>query len=103
MSAASRPAGQRVLRALADIVRDILCTTPVSGLALVGGDTAQAILRALRTSGLMLAGEVAAGMPYGRLWDGPFAGLPTLTKAGGFGADTALTDGLNFLRRWAAQ
>ena len=103
MSAASRRAGQRVLRALANIVRDILSTTSVSGLAIVGGDTAQAVLRALRASGLVLAGEVAPGIPYGRLLDGPFAGLPTITKAGGFGADTALEDCLKFLQSRATQ
>jgi uncharacterized protein YgbK (DUF1537 family) len=45
----------------------------------------------------VLAGEAATGMPYGRVLDGPFAGLPVLTKAGGFGSDTALEDCLKFL------
>jgi uncharacterized protein YgbK (DUF1537 family) len=103
MSAGSRPAGQRVLRALANIVRDILSTTPVSGLAIVGGDTAHALFRALRASGLVLVGEVAPGMPYGRLLGGPYAGLPTATKAGGFGGDTALDECLQFLHHWGAQ
>jgi uncharacterized protein YgbK (DUF1537 family) len=99
----ARPAGQRVLRSVAAKVRELLSTTPVSGLVLVGGDTAQATLRALHASGLMLVGEVAPGLPYGRLLDGPFAGLPTATKAGGFGADTALVDGLKFLQSRTAQ
>lgn len=96
-------AGQRVLRALAETVREILATTPVSGLAIVGGDTAHAVFRALHASGLVLAGEVTPGLPYGRLLDGPFAGLPTATKAGGFGADTALHECLQFLHSWAPQ
>jgi uncharacterized protein YgbK (DUF1537 family) len=100
---APRPAGKRVLRSLAAMVRELLSTTPVSGLLVVGGDTAQAVLRALRASGLVLVGEVAPGVPYGRLLDGPFAGLPVATKAGGFGADTALVDGLKFLQSWTAQ
>jgi uncharacterized protein YgbK (DUF1537 family) len=95
---ASRSAGQRVLRTAAGIVRELLSTTPVSGLMIVGGDTAQSVLRVLRASGLALVGEVAPGVPYGRLLDGPFAGLPTATKAGGFGADTALADCLKFLQ-----
>ena len=99
----ARPAGQRVLRSLAAIVRELLSATPVSGLVLVGGDTAGAILRALHGSGLMLVGEVAPGLPYGRLLDGPFAGLPVATKAGGFGGDTALVDGLKFLQSRTAQ
>ena len=100
---ASRAAGRRVLRAVADIVRELLSRTPVSGLMIVGGDTAQTVLRALRASGLVLAGEVAPGVPYGRLLNGPFAGLPTATKAGGFGADTVLEECLKFLQRWSGQ
>jgi hypothetical protein len=37
------------------------------------------------------------------LLDGPFAGLLTATKAGGFGADQTLHDCLEFLSRQAAQ
>jgi D-threonate/D-erythronate kinase len=100
---ASRAAGQRVLRALAEIVRQLLSITPVSGLMIVGGETAQSVFQALRVSGLELVGEVAPGVPYGRLLDGPYAGLPTATKAGGFGADTVLIDCLTFLQRGARQ
>jgi uncharacterized protein YgbK (DUF1537 family) len=99
----SRAAGQRALRSLAGTVCELLSTTPVSGLVLVGGDTAQTVFRVLRASGLVLIGEVAPGVPYGRLLDGPFAGLPTATKAGGFGADTVLADCLKFLQRWTGQ
>jgi hypothetical protein len=42
-------------------------------------------------------------VPYGRLLHGPFAGLLTATKAGGFGADTVIDECLQFLRREAAQ
>jgi D-threonate/D-erythronate kinase len=100
---ASYSAGARVLRATASIVRQVLCATPVSGLVIVGGDTAQTVFRALHASGLVLIGEVAPGVPYGRLLDGPFAGLPTATKAGGFGADTAVEECLQFLQRGAVQ
>ncbi len=70
---------------------------------IVGGDTAQAVFRALRASGLVLAGEVAPGVPYGRLLSGPFAGLLTATKAGGFGADTVIKECLTFLQQTAVQ
>ena len=98
-----RSVGQRVLHAVADGVRELLSTTPVSGLMIVGGDTAQAVFRALRASGLVLAGEVSPGVPYGRLLNGPFAGLLTATKAGGFGADTVIGECLTFLQQTAAQ
>jgi uncharacterized protein YgbK (DUF1537 family) len=100
---ASRQRGQQVFRALAAVVQKMLSTTAVSGLVIVGGDTAQTVLRALRASGLSLSGEIAAGVPYGRLVGGAFAGLPVATKAGGFGTDTALRDCLDFVQRWAAQ
>jgi uncharacterized protein YgbK (DUF1537 family) len=95
--APSGRAGPQVLRTLAEAVRAILSTSPVSGLAIVGGDTAQAVLRALQASGLALAGEITPGLPYGRLLDGPFAGLPTATKAGGFGTDSAIQECLQVL------
>jgi D-threonate/D-erythronate kinase len=100
--ASSGRAGQQVVRSVAGAVRAVLSTTPVSGLAIVGGDTADAVLRALQASGLVLAGEVTPGLPYGRLLDGPFAGLPTATKAGGFGTDSAIQECLQFLHRWAS-
>jgi D-threonate/D-erythronate kinase len=103
MRTASHVAGPGGLRTLADSVRELLSSTPVSGLVIVGGATAQTVFRALRASGLALAGEVAPGIPYGRLMDGPFAGLPTATKAGGFGTDTALEDCLKFLQSWTGQ
>jgi len=96
-------AGQRVLRALALRIREILATTPVSGLTIVGGETAQAVLQAMHASGIALAGECLPGVPYGRLLDGPFAGLPIATKAGGFGMDTTLHDCLQFMHQWASQ
>jgi len=54
-------------------------------LLLAGGETAVAVVRALEASGLRLDGEVEPGVAGGRLLDGPFAGLPLVTKAGGFG------------------
>jgi uncharacterized protein YgbK (DUF1537 family) len=95
----ARSAGRRVLRAVADKVRELLSITPVGGLMIVGGDTAQTVFRALRARGLVLAGEVAPGVPYGRLMSGPFAGLLTATKAGGFGTDTVLEECLTFLQQ----
>ena len=70
---------------------------------LVGGDTAQTVFRALHASGLALTGEVSPGVPYGRLLNGPFAGLLTATKAGGFGAETAIEACLTFLQQRSAQ
>lgn len=98
LAAVSGHSGRQLLGAVAAGVRQILSTTAVSGLVIVGGDTAQAVLQTLQASGLSLLSEIAAGIPYGQIVGGRFAGLPTATKAGGFGADTALWDCLEFFR-----
>lgn len=66
-------------------------------LVLTGGDTALAVCRALGASSLWLDGEVERGLPRGRLADGPYAGLPVVTKAGGFGGEAALRQALRSL------
>jgi uncharacterized protein YgbK (DUF1537 family) len=91
------------LQALGGFVHTLLRTMAVSGLVIVGGDTAQAVFQALQTSGLVLAGQVSPGIPYGRLLDSAFAGLPAVTKAGGFGEDMTLQDCLTFLQQWTPQ
>jgi uncharacterized protein YgbK (DUF1537 family) len=91
--------GPRILRAVGVLVRAVLSAQAVSGVVIVGGETGRTLLHALRASGLTLSGQVTAGVPYGRLRGGPFAGLPVVTKAGGFGEHTLLQDSLNALRR----
>jgi uncharacterized protein YgbK (DUF1537 family) len=54
-------------------------------LVLTGGATALAVCRALGAAGIALAGEPLPGVACGTLLDGPVAGLPVVTKAGGFG------------------
>ena len=98
----ARPAGQRVLRVLAALVRELLYTTPVSGLVLVGGDTAQAILRALHASGFRLVrngSRVTIWTTVG--W--PFCGIAGGDQSGWIWADTALVDGLKFLQSRTTQ
>jgi uncharacterized protein YgbK (DUF1537 family) len=68
------------------------------GLVLTGGDAAIAVSRALGAQALRLYGEVASGMPWGRLAGGHGAGLPVVTKAGGFGDPDALMTAIDFLR-----
>jgi uncharacterized protein YgbK (DUF1537 family) len=70
-----------------------------AGLFLTGGDTARAVCRALGARGLLVEREVAAGIPQGRLLGGSFAGLPVVTKAGGFGESDALVRAVQVLRR----
>jgi uncharacterized protein YgbK (DUF1537 family) len=100
LAAVAGGGGRRLLRLAAASVRQMLATSAVSGLVIVGGETAHAVLLGLRATGLQLLGEIAVGLPYGRLMGGPFAGLPMATKAGGFGSDASLWECLEYFRRW---
>lgn len=65
-------------------------TSKIAGVVATGGDGASAVLNALRAGGIALVDEVTGGVPLGTLTGGPAAGLPIVTKAGGFGADDVL-------------
>ncbi|MBL8295245.1 MAG: four-carbon acid sugar kinase family protein [Bryobacterales bacterium] len=55
------------------------------GLFLCGGDTALMVCRKLGVRAIELAGEVAPGIPIGRLVGGVADGHAVITKSGGFG------------------
>ena len=62
----------------------------LSGFVVTGGDGARALTSVLNARGITLTGEVAPGIPIGRLTGGPRDGGAIVTKAGGFGSPTAL-------------
>ena len=70
----------------ARLIRDHAAT----GVVATGGDGAKAVLEALGAVGITLVDEVTGGMPLGTLTGGTEAGLPVVTKAGGFGAPDVL-------------
>jgi D-threonate/D-erythronate kinase len=70
------------------------------GLVLSGGDTAEAVARCLNASGIRLGGEIVPGVPWGHIIGGTAMGLPIATKSGGFGADEALVEAVDFLYRY---
>ena len=63
---------------------------PTAALVLTGGETAAFVLRALDASSILLAGEVAPGIPWGILEGGVAGGCMVVTKSGGFGPRDAL-------------
>lgn len=69
----------------------------VEGLFLTGGDTAVSVCRALGTSSMKVQGEVAPGIPFGYLHNGPFAGLKVVTKAGAFGTEEAIKKSMDVM------
>jgi uncharacterized protein YgbK (DUF1537 family) len=69
------------------------------GLFLTGGDTAAAVCAALGSRMVQVEGEVEPGVPWGRLLDGPQAGLAVITKAGSFGRPDTLARALAMHQR----
>jgi D-threonate/D-erythronate kinase len=78
--------------------RDLRRRTSLGALVLCGGDIALATCRALRADGIILGGEVQAGVPWGRLVGGECPDLPVVTKAGGFGTPEVFCAALRFLQ-----
>ena len=70
---------------LAGAARAVLALVSPAVLALTGGETAQAVMRALGARHLEIDGAPSSGLALGRLAGGGAATLPVLTKAGGFG------------------
>jgi uncharacterized protein YgbK (DUF1537 family) len=80
-----------VAQALGALTAQVARRIALGGLVLTGGDVATAVCNALGTSWLSLRGEAQPGIAIGQLADGPYAGTGTITKAGGFGGEDALT------------
>ena len=91
--------GQIIAERLGLIVEAVLSKTAISGLILTGGDIAMAVCSALQSSALQLDTEIEPGIPLGFLHDGPYAGLPVVTKAGGFGSDAVFTQAVASLEK----
>ena len=72
---------------------------PVSSLVLTGGETAAFVLRLLGASSILLAGEIARGIPWGFIEGGLADGRLVVTKSGGFGERDALAHAFEFCER----
>jgi D-threonate/D-erythronate kinase len=69
---------------------------PVSALVLTGGGTAAFVLRTLGASSIVLAGQLALGIPWGFIEGGLADGCIVITKSGGFGEHDALLQAFEF-------
>jgi uncharacterized protein YgbK (DUF1537 family) len=61
-------------------------------IVLAGGATARLVCERLGITGVSLFGELAPGVPCGRLVGGEWDTVSVVTKAGGFGTPTTLLD-----------
>ncbi|ELY56360.1 four-carbon acid sugar kinase family protein [Natronococcus jeotgali] len=90
--------GSRVARALGVAAAEATADAPPAGLLLTGGAIARAVLEERSARTIELTGEaVVDGVPEGVIGDGPAAGTPIVTKAGGFGDRRSIVNCLNFL------
>lgn len=69
----------------------------VAGFVLTGGDTAQLFCDRAAARGIWIEGEIASGIPWGRISGGPFDRQLVATKAGGFGEPDALLRMVSFV------
>jgi D-threonate/D-erythronate kinase len=92
VASASAPAARDVIaHQLAATAARILERAEPDLVAVTGGDTAYALLHAVRPLGFDLQGAPADGLALGRLSRQRAPALPLLTKAGGFGAADLFT------------
>jgi uncharacterized protein YgbK (DUF1537 family) len=83
---------QRIVGGLAQAGSRLVREGRISGIVATGGDTANALCKALGVQALEILDEVEAGIPIMRLLGSQ--SLPLVTKAGGFGSPAAIGDAL---------
>lgn len=82
---------------LAEAATAALATAAFAGLVVTGGDTLHSLLTAWEASGIDLVAEIAPGIPIGTVAGGVCAGLPLISKAGGFGGPDAVVCAVQIL------
>jgi D-threonate/D-erythronate kinase len=90
---------QQIVDGLAQVANRLVHEGRISGIVATGGDTANALCNTLGAQALEILGEVEAGIPVMRLLGEQ--SLPLVTKAGGFGSPTAITDALVKVKQYA--
>lgn len=81
---------QRLVDALAAAVADRSVIGQVSALLAAGGQTAEALRRALGAGVVEICGRFEPGVPWGRVREGMAGGLPLVTKGGRMGSESGL-------------
>ncbi len=94
--AVDHPAAQTLCICFAEDDEAQICTlfhqTDPQALILTGGDTALLAARALDAHSFVLRGEFAPGIPWGIIQGGPADGRVVITKSGGFGSPSTLSE-----------
>ncbi|SOE46016.1 Domain of unknown function DUF1537 [plant metagenome] len=87
-----------VAERLGALAARLVTETGAAGVVATGGDGARQTLMALAANGIALVDEVMGGVPLGTMTGGPAAGLPVVTKAGGFGTEDVLVRAVRAIR-----
>ncbi|WP_434642353.1 D-threonate kinase [Achromobacter piechaudii] len=89
---------EQVADRLGSLAAQLITTSRAAGVVATGGDGARSVLVALAARGIALVDEVMGGVPLGTLTGGTAAGLPVVTKAGGFGTEDVLVRAVRAIR-----
>ncbi|CAB3636698.1 D-threonate kinase [Achromobacter pestifer] len=89
---------ERVAERLGSLAAQLITVSRAAGVVATGGDGARSVLVALAARGIALVDEVMGGVPLGTLTGGTAAGLPVVTKAGGFGTEDVLVRAVRAIR-----
>lgn len=84
-------------RALGRLAARIYEGFPLRAIVSCGGDTTVRLCNALGAFGIEPVCEIVPGTPLGVLVGGEADSLPIITKSGGFGSDSVLTECVDFL------
>lgn len=94
------PALKRLMAGiLAELVEAILRKQQISGILLSGGDTASEVCRQLDVRTIQVQGEIEPGVPAGYFIDSRGRHIRVVTKAGGFGGESAIIKAISYLER----
>ena len=74
-----------ILSILSRAAKTVLDRHKISGLVLVGGDTAVRVMKELGVEAVRSDSELLPGVPISRIIGGTLSGVRIVTKAGGFG------------------
>jgi uncharacterized protein YgbK (DUF1537 family) len=85
------------------VTRRIFQQYHFGGLLLTGGDTAQAVCKALDVEAIKLVDEFLPGLPLSHIEGGIADGLAIITKAGGFGQANTLSKSLTLWSAYSAE
>lgn len=83
---------ERVADALATLTDRVVGDSDDVALVLVGGEGARAVLHRVGAEAVLVRGALREGVPWGTLEGGRLHGRPVVTKAGGFGPVSTISD-----------